>query len=306
VPLRQLGDDNEFFAKLLASKRLFTTAYFSSYEAWLFLQGVVSCERAGIVVKLPRAWEGKRPSPLKIAVTVDSAGSQPSFVGYNSLFSFRVAMKIDGRELSAEEIAALLAADQGLVALHGQWVAVDGASLRPLLAKWQQAEQLQEQGLTFSEALRFLARMPQGQGTAHGVAAGDDETSWVDMVAGKALHETLASLKEPLAELAVTEQEVLATYLHAQLRPYQLKGVQWLQTLSRLGLGGCLADDMGLGKTLQVIALLVLEKSRGPVAPSLLVLPASLLGNWQGELKKFAPSLRVKVLHPSLARRNET
>jgi SNF2 family DNA or RNA helicase len=87
--------------------------------------------------------------------------------------------------------------------------------------------------------------------------------------------------------------------LRAELRPYQKVGLRWLWWL--LGLGGCLADDMGLGKTLQVIALLVLLKKEGSAAnePSLLVVPASLIANWRGELARFAPSLSVFVAHPS-------
>src|SRR6185295_5111322 len=87
--------------------------------------------------------------------------------------------------------------------------------------------------------------------------------------------------------------------LQAQLRPYQVIGVNWLWFLSRLGLGGCLADDMGLGKTIQVLALLLLLEQKGDRGPHLLVVPASLLGNWRAEMERFAPSLRPVTLHPS-------
>src|SRR4029077_3956607 len=83
--------------------------------------------------------------------------------------------------------------------------------------------------------------------------------------------------------------------LRGTLRPYQRAGMQWLQLLSGLGLGACLADDMGLGKTIQVLALLV-APLRGP---SLLVAPASLLANWVAEVEKFAPDLKAAIVHPS-------
>ena len=83
--------------------------------------------------------------------------------------------------------------------------------------------------------------------------------------------------------------------LRGTLRPYQRVGVQWLRLLSGLRLGACLADDMGLGKTIQVLALLLAER-RGP---SLLVAPASLLANWLAEVEKFAPDLKVAIVHPS-------
>ncbi|MEK9146278.1 MAG: SNF2-related protein, partial [Elusimicrobiota bacterium] len=84
------------------------------------------------------------------------------------------------------------------------------------------------------------------------------------------------------------------------MRPYQETGVQWLRFLSKLGLGACLADDMGLGKTIQVISLLLLmKKEGGKDAPTLLVLPASLLTNWKSEMEKFAPALTFRFAHPS-------
>jgi len=86
----------------------------------------------------------------------------------------------------------------------------------------------------------------------------------------------------------------------AELRPYQAQGVAWLDLLRESGLGGVLADDMGLGKTVQILALLALEKSRGNLTePALIVAPTSLMTNWFNEAQKFAPELRVLVLHGS-------
>ena len=84
------------------------------------------------------------------------------------------------------------------------------------------------------------------------------------------------------------------------LRPYQLQGLAWLQYLREHGLHGVLADDMGLGKTAQTIAHLLLEHQAGRLQrPALVVLPASLIFNWQLELQRLAPSLRVLTLHGS-------
>jgi superfamily II DNA or RNA helicase len=84
----------------------------------------------------------------------------------------------------------------------------------------------------------------------------------------------------------------------AELRPYQALGVAWLDLLRESGLGGVLADDMGLGKTVQILALIALEKSRGNlVEPALVVAPTSLMTNWCNEAQKFAPELKVLVLH---------
>ncbi len=86
----------------------------------------------------------------------------------------------------------------------------------------------------------------------------------------------------------------------AELRPYQAQGVAWLDLLRESGLGGVLADDMGLGKTVQVLALLALEKARGHLTePALIVGPTSLTTNWFNEAQRFAPDLKVLVLHGS-------
>jgi SNF2 family DNA or RNA helicase len=88
--------------------------------------------------------------------------------------------------------------------------------------------------------------------------------------------------------------------LNAELRPYQLEGVNWMQTLRILEVGGILGDDMGLGKTLQTLAHLLLEKEAGRLdRPCLVVVPTSLIPNWQDEAARFAPALRVLTLHGS-------
>jgi non-specific serine/threonine protein kinase len=110
------------------------------------------------------------------------------------------------------------------------------------------------------------------------------------------------------------ESDILAQGLRATLRPYQTAGVKWLALLTSLGLGACLADDMGLGKTIQVLALLLHLRSQdarsaldpasmgrhaGLRVPSLIVAPASLIGNWKSEIERFSPGLSLFVAHPS-------
>ncbi|WP_137888008.1 DEAD/DEAH box helicase [Pseudomonas sp. 2FE] len=86
--------------------------------------------------------------------------------------------------------------------------------------------------------------------------------------------------------------------LQAELRPYQLEGLGWMQTLRELEAGGILGDDMGLGKTLQTLAHLLTEKHAGRLdRPALAVMPTSLIPNWQDEAARFAPDLRVLALH---------
>lgn len=110
----------------------------------------------------------------------------------------------------------------------------------------------------------------------------------------------LADLRARLGTVVAPESVVVPDTLRAVLRPYQLAGLSWLQWLSRHGFGGMLADDMGLGKTLQTIAHIAIEHAEGRLAnPCLVVCPTSLAPNWADEFAKFAPDLRVVVLHGS-------
>jgi len=112
----------------------------------------------------------------------------------------------------------------------------------------------------------------------------------------------LARLSNPSAP--ASEIPTVATPgLEATLRPYQRRGVMWLTELIRHGLGGCLADDMGLGKTLQVIAAHKASRTStdggAPLGPSLVVCPTSLIGNWEREIRRFAPDTEVWRFHGS-------
>src|SRR5205807_5836379 len=144
------------------------------------------------------------------------------------------------------------------------------------------------------EGMRLLA------GAKLATERGDDSrlADWSRVSAGGWLKQTLDRLRHPDTIAACRP----GRDLQATLRPYQADGVRWLWFMTELGLGGCLADDMGLGKTIQVIDLLLQRKrevSDRNKAPSLLIVPVSLLGNWRQELARFAPSLRVFFAHRS-------
>ncbi|MCD6353904.1 MAG: DEAD/DEAH box helicase, partial [Proteobacteria bacterium] len=89
----------------------------------------------------------------------------------------------------------------------------------------------------------------------------------------------------------------------AKLRQYQQKGLNWLYFLHSLQFGACLADDMGLGKTIQALAFLNIiksgfEESEKPKRASLLIIPASLISNWENEIKRFSPDIKFHIAHP--------
>ncbi len=157
------------------------------------------------------------------------------------------------------------------------------ALLEPLLEWLDHADGRVEHG----ESLR-LSRL-------QGRVLDEIERSGVLRQGGEALRDSIEQLRQATAPADAP------TGFNAQLRPYQREGLGWLNFLADAGLGGILADDMGLGKTVQVLAHLLAEKQRGRLGddagPALVVCPTSLVGNWRAEAQRFAPALRVLVLH---------
>ena len=293
-PVRRAAETSEVARRLVDDGEVFQVLAWRPAQAHAFLKDVARFEAAGVSVRVPDWWSARAPSRPQVQVTVGSTAQ--SYVTADTLLDFAVDVALDGVVLTAEEIAALRAAGSGLVQLRGRWVEVDAARLEALLAKWREAQRAAQGGLSMHEALRMVA----GAMASTGSAEEGDDGGWVRVTPGAWLQGVLRALRDPGALGDVDPGDALK----ATLRAYQKVGLRWLWYLWKMGIGGCLADDMGLGKTLQVIGLMVLEQrhGKGARAPHLLVLPASLLGNWRAELARFAPGLRVKVAHPSAGR----
>jgi hypothetical protein len=111
------------------------------------------------------------------------------------------------------------------------------------------------------------------------------------------LKEELALLQAKLANFKGIRETEIPAALNAGLRDYQKQGLQWLNFLDEFNFGGCLADDMGLGKTIQVLAFILSQRSKRPQNTNLVVVPTTLIFNWQAEVEKFAPSIKILTLH---------
>lgn len=114
-----------------------------------------------------------------------------------------------------------------------------------------------------------------------------------DLGSGNLAKVTMSEKLERLRDFEKIESVTVPSGFRGQLRPYQHAGYNWLNFLNQYKFGGCLADDMGLGKTIQTLALLQYHKELGETTPSLLVLPTSLLYNWELEASKFTPGLKI-------------
>ncbi|MGX1806596.1 DEAD/DEAH box helicase [Nocardia sp. NPDC055321] len=246
----------------------------------LVAHGAGALQAAGVRLLLPRAWRVAAPA---LRLKVQSPAATETAVGLKGLVSFRWELALGDQTLSAADMARLIRSKSDLVKLRGEWVQADHRMLAA--AAEYVAGRAEPVSSTIAGLFAELAAQPVPGVPIEEVSA----TGWA-------------------AELLETERESAPVAepvgLKAQLRPYQLRGLSWLATMSRLGCGAILADDMGLGKTVQVLALLVHEREiatatddHEPVGPTLLVCPMSVVGNWQREAERYAPDLRVLVHH---------
>ena len=287
-PVQLAAQSSPVIKDLVDTGDIYHPLAWSPKEAYEFLREAPQYEHSGVVVRLPDWWR-KRNRP-RASVTIGEK-KQQNF-NADSLLDFKLHIALGDETLSEPELKQLLAAGDGLAFIKGQWVEVDQEKLNEALAHWKKVEaESADEGVTFAEGMRLLAGAPADLGED----VLEESRTWSLVQPGQWLAALLDELRAPAQLKAANPGKALKT----TLRPYQQAGVNWLWLLSQLGLGACLADDMGLGKTMQVISLLLILKKKRCDRPSLLVLPASLIGNWKMELERFAPSLRSLFFHSS-------
>jgi non-specific serine/threonine protein kinase len=234
---------------------------------------------AGFGVQLP-GWWTKPSTRLGLRLTASTPG-QPGRVdagnpalGFDALAEFRYDIAVGGQVLTPDELAELAETKAPMVRLRGQWIELDAARLAAGLKLVGRREQA-----TVGELLRL--GLGVGSAPEDLPVEGVEADGWLGELLSGSAEQRLSAIQTPES-------------FSGQLRPYQSRGLSWLDFLHRAGLGGVLADDMGLGKTVQLLALLAHDADAGP---SLLVCPMSLVGNWYREAARFTPHLRVHVHH---------
>ncbi|AZK93565.1 DEAD/DEAH box helicase [Streptomyces tsukubensis] len=232
--------------------------------------GAPRLDAAGVAVHWPRELARGLTATAVVRPAPGSATDGTPFFDSGELLRFGWQLALGGDPLTEHEMDELAASHRPLVRLRDQWVVVDPDLVRKVRAR--------ELGLLRpAEAL--------GAALTGTVEAAGETVEAVPAGALAALRDRIVNGPE-----AVPQPPALA----ATLRDYQLRGLAWLDLMTSLGLGGCLADDMGLGKTITVIAL---HLHRDRTAPTLVVCPASLLGNWEREITRFAPGTPVHRYH---------
>jgi non-specific serine/threonine protein kinase len=283
--VHKASENSAFISELVESGEIFHPLGLTAAEAYTFLQEIPLYEEAGILCRMPNWWRNKATS-LKMSVTVGD--KTPSHLNLEALVDFKAELFLGGESINVGELKKLLAETDGLVLIKGKWVEVNRERLKETLKAYEQAQKLMgKTDISMIEALRF-------QLNAQKILKVPEEACELEVTNGEWLKAVVNKLTYPDTIETVT----CGDGFQAVLRNYQEKGLNWLHFMKTLGLGACLADDMGLGKTVQVIALLNYLRTRTQ-EKALLVMPASLIGNWISEIARFAPGLKYYVIHPS-------
>ncbi|MFH8770101.1 DEAD/DEAH box helicase [Streptomyces sp. NPDC017958] len=225
---------------------------------------------AGVAVHWPRDLARDLTAAAVVRPAPGSATDGTGFFESEDLLQFRWQLALGGDPLSEAEMDALAEAHRPVVRLRDRWVLVDPALVR----------KARKRELGLLDPVDALSVALTGTADVDG-----ESVEAVPVGALATLRDRLTTGLGPAAPPAG---------LAATLRDYQLRGLAWLDLMTSLGLGGCLADDMGLGKTITLIAL---HLKRDRTEPTLVVCPASLLGNWQREITRFAPGVPVRRFH---------
>ena len=247
----------------------------SELPAFLF-ESLPAIRLLGIRALLPKSLDRLlRPRlSMKIKAAAGANIASPSFLKSEDIFSFDWQVALGEQTLTPQAFERLLGKATGVVRFKGEYIYLDPAAIEHLRQQLAKPPRLGAQDL-----LRIALA-----GSFDGAPVGLDPAA--------------RALLDPLKD---STPVALPQGLQAALRPYQVRGFEWLARNARLGLGSVIADDMGLGKTLQVIALLLHLQQRGELAAgrALVIVPTSLLSNWQKEVARFAPTLSVEIYHGS-------
>ncbi len=267
-------------------------------EAWTFMdEASMQLVQAGISVFLPSWWEQLRLLKPQLKAQIHSsvgASAANSMFGMDQLMKFDWKIAVGGVNLTEAEFRQMAEEKKRLMNIRGNWVQLDPAQLERILLAMKQVQK--NKGLSLREVLE-LHLLSDGANQEKPEEGQPDDSERVRIQVE--LNSHLMGMMEKLRETKTIPLIQAPEELKAELRHYQLEGASWLLYLRQFGLGGCLADDMGLGKTIQFITYLLMAKKENRSTPALLICPTSVMGNWQKELEKFAPSLNVYIHYGS-------
>ncbi len=286
--------------KLLSSNK--TTSLFTSLSAASFFYLHLSdadvrsflqhelglLQSLGFEVMLPAWLKELKQSRMKVRVSAGSSNTK-SIAGLNDILTFKWQFSMNNEEISDEQFRKLVEEKREFIRVGNEWFRID--------ANWlEQMKQLMAQADEENWTVRELLFKELPETLLAPLEEDEDDVLRDDPMFAFEMQRSLKQYVDQLSDKQGLPSLQKPSLLQAELRPYQQEGFEWLAFMRSQGFGACLADDMGLGKTVQLITyiLYTIETLQND-KPSLIICPTSVLGNWQKELQRFAPTLRVHM-----------
>lgn len=280
--LKELGRGAAVSSHISASLRCPAPDGFvlTTSELWEFLtRDVPGLKEVGIETIIPSWWTERKIQPV-IRIRAERDLNTTSWFGLDTIVSFDYQIALGDETLTPEEFFKRTEIKNSILRIKDGWMVLDTADLAKNLTRLQEAYMRKD--LTSRDLLILSARIG-------GASYGDVEVVGSDTWCRDLIDSVRSSP-------ASGEREVSLSFCGI-LRPYQRVGYSFLVSAAERGMGVCLADDMGLGKTPQTIAYILARRDAGISGPSLIICPTSVAGNWERELRRFAPSLTSYIHH---------
>jgi SNF2 family DNA or RNA helicase len=285
--LAGLGNASKLFPIIESSLKTSkpTHSVLDAYQAYELIKSTrFKLSDNGIGVVLPPGLSDRNEQTkfgLKLSADLPKL-QDGSHLGLQGMLNFKWDLAIGKQTISKTEFDRLVALNMPIVEINGEWIELKPQDIRAAQAFFENRKA--NPTLTLEDVLR--------------ISSGDgkiiEKLTVVDFEASGVLQELIGTLQNNQTPAPIESP----AGFKGQLRPYQSRGAGWLAFLERWGLGACLADDMGLGKTVQLLTLLLhLKEQKRLGGPTLLICPTSVMGNWEREVRKFAPSLKVMLHH---------
>ncbi|RTQ89821.1 DEAD/DEAH box helicase [Lysinibacillus telephonicus] len=251
----------------------------------------------GFEVILPAWLKELKQTKMRVRVSASNQ-SQRSVAGLDDILSFKWQLSINGEEISPEEFRKIVDENREFIQIGNEWFRMDANWMNEIRELMDQAE---KENWTVRELL--FRELPE-ELSAPVEEEEDDERD--DPLFAFEMQRSLKDYVDQLQHKKGLPHISTPKSLQAELRPYQQEGFEWLAFMREQHFGAVLADDMGLGKTVQLISyLLHTYDSLGEHHPTLIICPTSVLGNWQKELSRFAPNLKVHTHYSSSRLKDE-
>ncbi|WP_010287014.1 DEAD/DEAH box helicase [Kurthia massiliensis] len=250
----------------------------------------------GFEIVLPGWLKELKESRMKVQASASTASNYKSAAGLDEILTFNWKLSLDGHDVSIEEFEKMVAENREFIRAGTEWIRVDAAWMQEIRELMEKAEDENwtVRDLLFKDVAQELS-LPMEM---------EDDSELDDPVLQFELQRSLKDYVQKIVDKQGLPEIPAPETLQAELRPYQQIGFDWLVFMREQKFGACLADDMGLGKTIQLISYL-LHVYKTATKPTLIICPTSVLGNWQKELERFAPSLNT-YLHYGAKRLKES